>query len=276
MESKGETMIIAGLGQAGKEIAKLFKPHKQYRIISLDEGEGLEHQTSVEDYDAQPVKINKRGLKKHEKGILFVCGSGKVAGATLRVLEALTDIEMDVFYIVPDLEFCSREQQRRHRVHFNVLQEYARSGKIKNIILASNKELLRVAGAGPISRYYEKVNFYIYNLIQNILYCKHTKAEFGQIQKPKEISRITTFGFGDMESEGENLLFPLDNITETCYLYNIDEEDIDNDPNIMPQIQQMIRDNKTQGRETSYAIWKASDYNLFYSIHHTHFIQEDK
>ena len=167
-------MVIVGLGQAGKEIAKLFKPHSQYKIIILDENDGMDYQTSVEAYDAQPVKISKRGLKKHEKGILFVCGSGKVAGASLRVLEALTDIQMDVFYIVPDLEFCSREERRRHRVHFNVLQEYARSGKIKNIILASNKEMLRMAGTGPISRYYEKVNFYIYNLIQNILYCQHT------------------------------------------------------------------------------------------------------
>ena len=269
-------MVIAGLGQAGKEIAKLFKPHKQYRIIILDEGEGLEYQTSPEAYDAQPVKISKRGLKKHQKGILFVCGSGKVAGASLRVLEALTDIEMTVFYIVPDLEFCSREESLRNRVHFSDLQEYARSGKIKNIILASNKVMLEQAGAGPISRYYEKVNFYIYNLIQNVLYCEHTKPEFGQVQQPRDISRIITFGCGDLESEAERLIFPLDNITETRYLYNIDEEDIDNDPNIMPQIQQMIRDNKAQGRETSYAIWKASDYNLFYSIHHTHFIQENK
>lgn len=269
-------MVIVGLGQAGKEIANLFKPHKQYKIIILDENDGIEPQQSVEDYDAQEIKINKRGLKKHEKGILFVCGSGKIAGATLRVLEALTDIQMDVFYIVPDLEFCSREEKRRHRVHFNVLQEYARSGKIKSIILASNKELLRLAGTGPISRYYEKVNFYIYNLIQNIMFCIHTEPEFGRLQSPKEISRITTFGFGNLQSEEENLLFPLDNITETCYLYNIDEEDIDNDPNIMPQIQQMIREGKEQGKEISYAIWKASDYNLFYSINHTHFIQEDK
>ena len=276
MGAKGETMVIVGLGQAGKEIANLFKPHKQYKIIILDENEGIEPQASVEDYDAQEIKINKRGLKKHEKGILFVCGSGKVAGATLRVLEALTDIQMDVFYIVPDLEFCSREEQKRHRVHFNVLQEYARSGKIRSVILASNKELLSLAGTGPISRYYEKVNFYIYNLIQNIMFCIHTEPEFGRLQNPKEISRITTFGFGDLESERESLLFPLDNITETCYLYNIDEEDIDNNPNIMPQIQQMVRDAKEKEREVSYAIWKASDYNLFYSINHTHFIQEDK
>ena len=269
-------MVIVGLGQAGKEIANLFKPHKQYKIIILDENDGMEYQTSVEAYDAQPININRRGLKKHEKGILFVCGSGKVAGASLRVLEALSDIQMDVFYIVPDLEFCSREERRRNRVHFNVLQEYARSGKIKSIILASNKEMLRMAGTGPISKYYEKVNFYIYNLIQNILFCQHTNPEFGQIHQPKEVSRITTIGYGDMDSERENFLFPLDNITETCYLYNIDEEDIDNNPDILPQIQQMIRDNKERGRETSYAIWKASDYNLFYSIHHTHFIQEDK
>ena len=36
-------MVIAGIGQAGKEIAKLFKPHtKNYTILIYDENDGLE------------------------------------------------------------------------------------------------------------------------------------------------------------------------------------------------------------------------------------------
>jgi len=269
-------MIVAGLGEAGKNITNLFKPHtKIYKILIFDEDDGLKPQTKVEGYDEHPIKINSKTLKAHDEAILFVCGSGKVAGATLRVLEALSSLQTTVFYIVPDLEFCSRKERMRHRVHFGVLQQYARSGKIKNLILLSNKSLIESVGSGAITRYYEKVNYYIYSLIQNLMFCLHTNPEFGQIQEPKEVSRISTIGVGHLDKDEEILLFPLDNITETCYLYNIDEEDLDNDETVLPRIQERVRDNKSKERETSYAIWKASDENVFYSIHYTHYIQED-
>ena len=36
-------MLMVGLGEAGKNIVKLFKPHtKNYKIIILDENEGIE------------------------------------------------------------------------------------------------------------------------------------------------------------------------------------------------------------------------------------------
>ena len=74
--------------------------------------------------------------------------------------------------------------------------------------------------------------------------------------------------------EEEKLLFPLDNITESCYNINIDEEDLDNDEGIIPKCQQLVRDNKEKNRNTSFAIWKSANGNYLYSIHSTHFIQD--
>ena len=97
-------MILVGLGEAGKNIAQLFKPHsKNYKIIILDENNGIDKKDSVEGYDEDPIKFKQRGLKSHDEAILFVCGSGKIAGASLRVLEALKGYETTVYYIVPDL-----------------------------------------------------------------------------------------------------------------------------------------------------------------------------
>ena len=42
-------MLMIGLGQAGCNIVELFKPHtKNYKIISLDAGNGLDEKESVE------------------------------------------------------------------------------------------------------------------------------------------------------------------------------------------------------------------------------------
>ena len=268
-------MILVGLGESGKNIVKLFKPHtKNYKIITLDENDGIEKRDSVEEYDNDPIKFKQRGLKSHDKAALFVCGSGKIAGASLRVLEALRGYETTVFYIIPDLEFCSREEKLRHRVHFGVLQEYTRSGMINEMIILDNANLLAVAGHGTVSNYYEKVNFFIYNTIQNIFYCKHTNPEFGKIKSRKEVSRIGTIGIGSFDSDEESLLFSLENITESMFLVNIEEEDLNSDPSVIPKCQNIVRENKLKERDTSFAIWHSSEESHFYSLHYTHFIQE--
>ena len=268
-------MLIVGLGEAGNNIAKLFKPHtKTYKIIAFDEGEGLTAQDNVEGYDEHPVKITSRGLKSHPKGILFVCGSGKVAGATLRVLEALKAHKMTVVYLVPDLEFSCREESLRHRAHFGVLQQYARSGKVDELIVLSNKLLLEQAGAGPIRKYYEKVNYYIYSTFQNINFCENVDQDFGKLHKPKDISRISTIGRSQLLGD-EQLLFSLENITESRYYMNINETDLDSDEDVLPNCQQVVRNNNNLERHSSFAIWRNSETeNHYYVKHYTHHIQD--
>jgi hypothetical protein len=269
-------MILVGLGQAGNNIVKLFKPHtKNYKIIFLDENNGIEKRDSVEEYDEHKIVFKQRGLKSHSKAALFVCGSGKIAGASLRVLEALAGWETTVFYIVPDLEFASREEKRRHRAHFGILQEYARSGKVKEMVILSNEKIISIVGYGTALNYYEKVNFFMYNTIQKIMYCRHVDPDFGSIKEKREISRISTIGLGKLKEE-ERLLFPLSNITESMFLMNIEEEDLNGDIEIIPRCQQIVRKAKLEERDASFAIWKSSEDNHFYSLHYTHFIQEIK
>lgn len=265
---------MIGLGAAGNNIVSLFKPHtKNYKIITLDEGNGIEKKDSVEEYDEIDFKPKQRGLKSHDEASLFVCGSGKIAGSILRVLEAFKDLKTTIYYIVPDLEFCSRKEKLRHKVHFGVLQEYARSGMIDELVILDNKALIKFAGPGTTLKYYEKVNYFIYSTIQNLMYCKHMDSDFGKLHDKKDISRISTIGFGKFEEE-EKMLFALDNITETCYIINIEEEDLDNDSQVIPNCQGLVRENKEKGRDTSFAIWKSSEESHFYSIHYTHYIQE--
>jgi len=268
-------MILVGLGEAGKNIVKLFKPHsKNYKVIIFDENEGIESRQTVEEYDEHPIKVTSRGLKSHAEGILFLCGSGKVAGASLRVLEAFSAFQMSVVYIAPDLEFSSKEEKLRHRVHFNVLQQYARSGKIKEMIILDNKTMLNMNGTGPISNYYEKVNYFIYSTLQNLFYCSNVKPDFGKLHKTSTHSRISTLGLASLQDAEEKMLYSLDNITESCYYINIDEEDLDNDETVLPTCQQIVRENIAKERESSFSIWRSSDPNFYITKHFTHFIQE--
>jgi len=268
-------MVIIGLGNAGCSIASLFKKHKQYEIVLLDAGKGIKKCKTVEEYDQINYRPRRKAIKSASEGILFVCGSGKIAGATLRVLEGLKHVKMQVIYLCPDLEYSSREERLRHKVHFNVLQEYARSGMIEELIILDNKLLLDIAGHGTVYKYYEKVNHYVYSVMHTLNYCKNVNPEFSSVHAPKEVSRIATLGHGEVEKKEEKLLFLLDNITETSYIININEDDLANDIDLLPTIKVMVGKNKKLERETSFAIWSTTeDTNYYYTKHYTHYIQE--
>ena len=270
-------MLIVGLGNAGCKIASLFKSQSQYHVEIIDEGKGIKKKNSVEEYDKVNYKPRKKAIKSATEGILFVCGSGKIAGASLRVLEGLRHVKMTVVYLYPDLEFSSTKEIRRNRVHFNVLQEYTRSGLIEEIILLDNKVLLKHVGHGTVLSYFDKVNSFVYSIIHTLNYCDNVKPEFEAEQERKEISRISTIGWGDFEENKEKLFFSLDNITETGYIININEEELANDISVLPNVKSMVKENKKLNRETSFAIWSTEEaMSYYYTKHYTHFIQEIK
>jgi hypothetical protein len=268
-------MLILGLGNAGCKIAELFKQQSQYHVELLDEGKGIKKQNCVEDYDSINYKPRKKAVKQASEGILFVCGSGKIAGATLRVLEGVKDTKMKVVYLYPDLEFASTKEKKRNRVHFSVLQQYARSGLIEELILLDNKSLLDHVGHGTVLNYFDKVNNFIYRMISTLNYCENVDPDFNARHDIKEISRISTIGWGPFEENEEKLFFLLDNITETSYIININEEELVNDISVLPNVKAMVKQSKDLNREASFAIWSTEESeSYFYTRHYTHFIQE--
>ena len=270
-------MLIIGLGEAGCNIAELFKSHNQYDVELLDEDKGIKKCSTVEEYDGISYKPRKKAIKSASAGILFVCGSGKIAGATLRILKGLKHVNMQVVYINPDLDYSSHEEQLRHKVHFSVLQEFARSGMIKELILLDNKTLIELYGHGTIYDYYQKLNHCVYSMIHTLNYCNNVKPEFSSSHKPKDFSRICTIGYSLLEKNEEKLFFPLDNITETSYIISINKEQLVNDIGILPMVKALAKENKEAGRQTSFAIWSTEEAeSYYYTKHYTHFIQEIK
>lgn len=268
-------MLIVGLGSAGCNIAELFKKQKQYHVELLDEGKGIKKCSSVEEYDEIKYSPRKKAIKSASEGILFVCGSGKVAGATLRVLEGLRHVKMTVYYIKPDLEFSTSKERKRDRVHFYVLQEYTRSGLIDELVLLDNKILLEHVGHGTVLNYFSNVNNFIYTTVHTLNYCENVDPDFDARHDLKEVSRISTIGWGLFEENKEKLFFLLDNITETSYIININEEELVNDVSVLPNAKAIIKENKQLNRESSFAIWSTEEpESYYYTRHYTHFIQE--
>jgi hypothetical protein len=88
------------------------------------------------------------------------------------------------------------------------------------------------------------------------------------------ISRINTVSIGNIEKNEENLMFLLDNPTETCYIYSISKKRLETDKKLLNIIKKKITSDEQNNIVSSFAIY-SSDHkqSFYYSLKHTHHIQ---
>lgn len=264
-------MVVIGLGKAGCNIAEMFKAYDNYKVLTYDGGNNVPLNESSEGYENGFP--NKKELKKikNETVWFFVCGAGKIAGATLRLLEQIKENKINVVYIVPDSAILSDNAKKRTRVTAGVLQEYARSGLLEAAYFVSNLSLEKIVGEAPLASYYSKMNELIFNCVHSMNVFTHTDPIFGKLHEPKKISRIRTFSFVDLDNNEKKLFFPLDNITETCYINNIKKSEIENNSNLISEIKNRLDENLI----SSFTVYQSPyDHSYAYGIHYTHIIQE--
>jgi hypothetical protein len=264
-------MVIVGLGKAGCNIANLFKVDKNYKVFTYDGGDNVPVCVSAEQYEKKFTKKRELSRIKNKTVWFFVCGAGKIAGATLRLLEQVKDNKINVVYIVPDISILPDVAKKRHRVTSGVLQEYARSGLLNAVYFVSNDSMINIVGESPLTSYYDKMNELVFNCVHSINVFGDTEPIFGGTHEPKDISRIRTFAFREIEKEQKKLFFPLDNITETCYIYSINETELEMNSNLISE----IKESMDKDIISSFSIYPTShQFSYAYAIYYTHFTQE--
>ena len=266
-------MVVIGIGTAGNNVAKCFsKGHKKILI-----GPGMFPKTckTVEDYEKKCPSLKKELTFSQKECWVFVCGASKTSGATLRILEKIKNKKLNVVYLIPDSLLSTPTQIKQDKVAFNVLQEFARSGLLESLYLVSNTALVGITGEGPISDVYRNANTTIANIIETYEYFKQSEPVLGTIAETKEVSRIRTFSVGVLDEDEEKLLFPLDNITESGYMYSINEDDLHQESGLLMSIKDRVAQDKEKSLFSSFAIFSSPhEKSYFYSIKSTHFIQE--
>ena len=267
-------MVVIGIGSAGCNIASCFS--KGHKKILFDASKFPSTCKTVEDYEKKCPSFKKELSFKQNECWVFLCGAGKVAGASLRILEKIKNKKINIVYICPDPLLATPIEIKRNKVAFNILQEYARSGLLNSIYLASNKEMFDIMGQGPISSIYENANKSLANIVETVEYFKNTKPVLGSLAEPKEISRIRTFGIGVVEKNEEKLLFPLDNLTETSYIYSVSQDELDQQNDLLYDIKEKISKDKNNNILSSFSIFSSiHEQSFFYSIKSTHYIQKE-
>ena len=268
-------MVVIGLGTAGANIARQFEKWPQYRIVTLEAGKEIPLQETVEDYEKSCPRL-KRKIKKIDGEVWFiVAGSAKVAGSTLAILEQIKQHKINVVHISADPMFMSAQGRRREKVSVGVLQQYARCGLLNAIYLISNKHVLDILDGVPFSEANDKINETLASMIHYFNIYQNTEPLMGSKIEPKGISRIRTFGIVDLKKSEEKSFFSLDNITETCYIYNIKKTEKSNDKKI-DKIKTMMEVKETSCK-TSFAMYTTEyEQSFCHAIQMTHYIQQEE
>ena len=266
-------MVVIGLGTAGRLIASEFKKWAQYRVITPK----IPKYKTVEEYEKKTPNFKKSFKGVKDEVWFIVCGASKEAACSLRIMEQIKHCKIKVLYIYPEMDFLATEKKKCHRVVFNVLQEYARSGLLDSMYIISNETVEQMSGGGTISNHYNKINETIASMVHYYNIYRNTTPVMGSVQVPREISRIRTLGLFDMENSEEKFLFPLDNLTGTCYIYNITRNDLENDNKLLGNIKEKTKINVVNNINCSFAIYETEyDQNFCHVVAYTHFIQEKK
>jgi len=270
-------MVLIALGTAATKIINSFSgEYKRISITSIDFPDKCEIE---EDYETYCPKFKKQLSFKEEECWFVLSGGSMCSSAALRIMENIKDKKINLIYICPDSDLSGPSVMKRHKVIFNVLQQYTRSGLINSMCLISNKQVLKSIGNQPINKMYSSMNTMITNTIETIMWFKSQEPVMGSLHKQKEISRIYSVAIGDMKNNEEKMLFLLDNPTETWYIYSISKQQMENNKDLIPLIKERISGDEEKEIKSSFAIYP-SDHkqSYFYSVKYTHYIQplEDK
>ena len=264
--------VLIGLGNAGCKIVSKFSDN--YKKITIDAGSELPEFSSPEHYEEKLTNY-KHLLDFDEKECyFFVCGAGKVSAASLRLLELIQDKKINLVYIHPEEIMLSATQKKLNRVAFNVFQEYARSGLLNSMYLICNESVSSIIPAITIENFYDHINQAIANVFENVIFYLDQHPFLGAHHEPKNISRIRTVSYGDFDNNEKKMYFPLDNITETCYINIVSNEDMRENKEILNILKEKVMKDRENNLLSSFVVFN-SDYekSFYYSIHFMHYLQ---
>ena len=265
--------VLIGLGKAGCDIVNKFS--EGYKKITIDAGSELPEFSSPEDYDQKLTDYAHLLDFEEPECYFFVCGAGKVSAASLRLLELIQSKRINLVYIYPEEVMLSPTQKKLNRVAFNVFQQYARSGLLNSMYIMSNEEICSFLPYYSIEDMYDHINEAIVNVFESVIFYLNEKPVLGSHHEPKEISRIRTVEYGDFNEKKKNIYFPLDNVTETCYINIVSKEDMKNNRELLDLLKGVIKENTEKNVLSSFVVFRSDyEHSFYYAIRFTHYLQE--
>ncbi len=189
----------------------------------------------------------------HSNIMIFIGGGGNISAASLKVLYHLRD-RKNVFVVYVRPEPMLIKNILHEKVVFNVLQEYARSGMFRSLILIDNLCIEEINGDVPVINHFKEINNTIFRTIYGLDMSGRRPAVVDNFTPPKDISCISTYGAYTLEDDNEKLFYKLENVDFKCYYFFINEEQLKTDGKIYKEIKNHLKKKTVDSIKISYII----------------------
>jgi hypothetical protein len=277
---------IIGLGKFGCAVAEQLTEHPEYRIYkiapdiqeraSLSIGVWEDMEEYEKNVDQNEVEIYLRSIRSGDEVLVVVEGGDPVSGATLRILETIQDARLSVLYVCPDRELISEIQKRDDKIAFNILQQYARSGKFERLFLINKTSAEYLMGDVSIQEYEHSLTHFISYLVAMLNYFSYTDPVLSSKISPHDHCRIKTFGISSLEEKQQsvNFLFPLEEMTDLHFFYGVPKGKMEDDASLSNRIKTHTKTHRTESIATSFSVYPTTfDQMLVLCVGHSSKIQ---
>lgn len=260
---------IIALGTAACNFADSLKQkapsiYEVYKINKSLSGENcfsLPSYSTWDDYDQKELGDYKEFLSQIDGNKVFITSSSIVSGAVLRLLEHSGQHDTTVMYITPDSAVIGESERQRTKVTLGVLQEYAKSGMIKELICISNRAADFYCPNLTISRYLEGINDYISSVLHwhNIFQNTHSLISGTSWS---QLSRISTIGISEVNLDEEDIikteamLYEFTGpLREKHYYYAIPEDTLETEAGLHRKLKNYTKSMQTTEISTTFSVF---------------------
>ena len=253
---------IIGLGDMGCKLADEFAKRDNYDVYKINVGlekskrtRGIKKEDHPEKYEKNcpSMKYFFKDLKG--KTIFLVNGGEIISATTLRILEHARPWAATVVYVQPDRTSLNEAAHLQENMAFNVLQEYARSGAISQLLLFDIEKIEEAMGEVPIIGYEEAIHEHIVSSLNLINYFEHSQPVLSVDSEGIGYSRIMTISLVSLETKDEKSFFELEDIRERMYYCGINEDELRNDNKLLSKLKEKIDSYREGEQRTSYRVY---------------------
>jgi len=243
-------MDIVGLGTAACNIVDTFSKYPQYNLYKIDteERDGnffrISGSNTPEETEEIVPDMTDFFSNLGDEVMFFVVGSGLISAASLAVLQQIKDKKITLFYVQPKVNNLTGTRKKLEKVAFGVLQQYARSGLIDEIVLISNQKIANMIGNLPVIGYFTKINEMISSTIHFINVFERSKHVYGILEEKENVCRISTVGLLDPTNSEESVFYDLDLVREKEYFYALNNARLLSESSLVAEIENSMEQKK--------------------------------
>ncbi len=260
---------VIGLGKVGCGIALEFEKYPEYRVYRIGtdlESRGnfhthliIEEQDNIQDYeekfDSIDVEAYLETIKSGDEVLFIVEGGDPISGTILSLLEKIKNTKISILYVCPDPDISSLIQKRDHKIVFNILQEYARSGLFQRMYLVNRSKVEELIGDVSIAEYEKSVYNFVAYMVAMTKYFDNSGSILESKNAPVNIARISTFGVTSLDKSAEiRFLYPIEDEKNAHFYFGIPDELLATDNELMRKIKTQMKNFSKDGVDTGFSV----------------------